>query len=198
MLYTKHLSTFLCALCAMVFLALPAWADGQRIVLPAPDKSGGKPLMQALAERKATRSFTDAALNQQTLSDLLWATWGISRADGRHTAPTARNQQKVAVYVALPDGIWRYEPQDHAIVREKTGDMRTELGGGAAILIYATPDDRYGHTHVGALYQNAGLYCASAGLGNVVRAQPVPRANDVLKLPEGYQVIMTQGVGWPK
>ena len=34
------------------------------------------------------------------------------------------------------------------------------------VLIFAVPeDDPYGDMHVGSVYQNVGLFCASAGLG---------------------------------
>jgi hypothetical protein len=33
-------------------------ANSQDIMLPAPDKTGGKPLMQALNERQSVRTFT--------------------------------------------------------------------------------------------------------------------------------------------
>jgi hypothetical protein len=45
-------------------------AIGQEIALPAPDKTGGKPLMQVLNERQTTRSFTNDSLTLQQLSDL--------------------------------------------------------------------------------------------------------------------------------
>ena len=49
-------------------------ADGARMDLPAPDKKGGMPLMQALAERRSTKSgYTGAPLSAQELSNLLWA-----------------------------------------------------------------------------------------------------------------------------
>lgn len=182
----------------MVILGGPCAADDARKELPPAVREGGKPLMQALAERKTTREFADTPLSAQVLSDLLWATWGVNRADGRHTAPTARNQQKMLVYTALPDGIWRYDPSKHVLIREKTEDMRARLGGGAAVLIYAAPEDAWSSMHVGALFQNAGLFCASAGLGNVVRASGIKAMEGVLTLPEGYAVRMTQAVGWPR
>ena len=52
--------------------------SSQDISLPAPDRTGGKPLMQALNERQSIRTFTKDSLTQQQLSDLLWAGWGIS------------------------------------------------------------------------------------------------------------------------
>ncbi len=63
------------------------------IQLPAPEKTGGKPLMVALSQRKSMRAFSSKSLSTKTLSSLLWAANGISRPDGRRTAPTGRNVQ---------------------------------------------------------------------------------------------------------
>ncbi len=48
------------------------------ISLPAPEITGGKPLMQALATRHTTRVFRDQPLTQQQLSNLLWAAFGVN------------------------------------------------------------------------------------------------------------------------
>lgn len=65
--------------------------------LPPPDTTGGLPLMQALKERKSVRSFADKPIPQQTLSNLLWAAFGINRPDGRRTAPSAMNWQEIDI-----------------------------------------------------------------------------------------------------
>lgn len=50
-------------------------------------KTGGKPLMEALAARATNRALDpDKSLSQQQLSNMLWAAWGINRPDGRRTA----------------------------------------------------------------------------------------------------------------
>jgi hypothetical protein len=174
--------------------AAPTAAD--RMELPAPDKTGGMPLMQALAERKSTKkSFSGASLSAQQLSDLLWATWGVNRADGRRTAPTGMNRQDVQVYVALENGVWRYE-KEHALVKVLDGDQRAAMGGGSLTLLYAAPEsNQWSPMHVGSLYQNAGLYCASAGLGSYVHVSGLHTLDGKLGLPEGWRVLIIQTVG---
>ena len=189
------------ALAALAFAPAPASAEPPKVMdLPAPDKTGGKPLMQALAERCSTRSFTDAPLSAQDLSNLLWATWGINREDGRHTAPTAKNKQEVAVYAALPDGIWLYNPVEHQLELYLAKDIRGAIAAEAPLaLLYAAPaDDEDAGLHIGALYQNAGLYCASANLGSVVKLTGAAEADKLLALTNGYQVRIVQPVGHPK
>ena len=58
------------------------------IQLPAPQTEGGKPLMQALAQRRTTREFNADKLPDQVLANLLWAAFGINRPESGHrTAP---------------------------------------------------------------------------------------------------------------
>ena len=169
-----------------------------RMVLPAPDKSGGKPLMQALALRASNRSISRQPLPERDLSNILWAAWGVNRPDGRRTVPTARNTQAVALYAAKADGVWRYEGERHELVKVLNEDWRSGFGGAPLTLIYAAEEGPYAGMHVGSKYQNAGLYCASAGLGSVVKLTGADAADKLLGLKDGYQVMIVQPVGRPK
>ena len=62
--------------------------------LPDPNREGGMPLMQALNERHSVKQFGDKAIDDQTLSDLLWAAYGVNRSGGLRTIPTARKTLK--------------------------------------------------------------------------------------------------------
>lgn len=168
-----------------------------RMVLPAPDKSGGKPLMQALALRASNRSISRQPLPERDLSNILWAAWGVNRPDGRRTVPTARNTQAVALYAAKADGVWRYEGERHELVKVLEADLRDSFGGVPLTLIYAAEEGPYAGMHVGSMYQNAGLYCASAGLANVVKGTGVSELRGRLPLPPKYSVLIIQLVGLP-
>ena len=164
--------------------------------LPKPDLNSGKPLMTCLKERQANHSPGSAELDQATLGALLWAAWGINREDGKRVVPTAKNRQEAAVYAVLADGVWEYLPKEHALKRVLAGDQRARFDGSACILLFAAPEkDRFAAFHVGSMYQNVGLYCASAGLQNCVKA----KSRDVLKgelpLPAEWAVLITQSVG---
>ncbi|HVP57267.1 MAG TPA: nitroreductase family protein, partial [bacterium] len=68
------------------------------IKLPAPQMTGGKPLMDALKERQTIRDYTADKLSPQVLSNLLWAAFGVNRpADGKRTAPSAVNWQEIDI-----------------------------------------------------------------------------------------------------
>jgi hypothetical protein len=186
--------------CAGMFRPASAQAaEAGRIALPPPDKSGGRPLMEALALRATNRSISDKAVSDQDLSNLLWAVWGVNRPDGKRTMPTAKNSQDLAVYVARADGVWLYDGMKHDLTRALSGDFRAKLGGAPLTLLYAAPaNSEFSGMHVGSLYQNAGLYCASAGLANVVKRSGADALDGTLKLPAGYRVFIVHLIGWPK
>lgn len=196
MTYSKSLSFILCTLLLNAIFIGNALAAANVKTLPEVTKDSKVSLMYALQERKSSRNFNNTQISPQVLGDLLWATWGINRADGKHTIPTALDKQEVLVYVASEDGIWMYEPKNHTLIQKSKDDVRSNIGSGTAILIFAAPDNKFGPFHVGSLYQNAGLYCASVNLGNVVRMTAVKKVNDLLDLPKGYKVHMTQAVGY--
>lgn len=179
------------------FAAGKAELQGNSLRLPTPDKAGGLPLMQALARRASSRSFSERALSDQVLGDLLWAAWGVNRPNGKRTAPTARNQQRLALYAAMANGVWLYDGEEHALTRVLERDTRRDFGGAPLTLVYTAEDGPFGAMHLGALYQNVGLYCASAGLSNVVKATGVDVLKKELSLPGGYRIMIIQSVGWP-
>jgi hypothetical protein len=188
-------------LCVFLLLCLCASVaqSAQTMRLPAPDKTGGMPLMQALAERKSTKNFSEQAVSVQDLSNLLWAAWGVNRPDGRRTAPTARNTQAAEIYVVLDSGVWRYDGSKHLLEQTLPGDMRVKVGGAPVTLLFAAPaGDQWAGEHIGAIYQNAGLYCASAKMACVVRVSGADGLKDSLALPKDYRVYIAMAAGWPK
>lgn len=71
-------TTIIYALAISAVLAASGFAQELKpITLPRPQMEGGKTVMQALAERKTTREFSDQALSPQMLSNLLWAAFGV-------------------------------------------------------------------------------------------------------------------------
>ena len=167
--------------------------------LPEPDKTGGKPLMEALNLRKSERNISEKTLPLQELSNLLWATWGINRPDGKRTAPTGRNSQKVEVYAVLEDGVWLYDAQNNRLQQVISSDERSKYPAAGVTLLYAADSkDAFNAMHMGTLYQNAGLYCASAGLANVVRASHKDALKGKLALEKGYEVMVVHSIGYTK
>ncbi|MDR3189249.1 MAG: SagB/ThcOx family dehydrogenase [Prevotellaceae bacterium] len=196
------------ALCA-VALMVSATAFAQNIALPAPQKSGGKPLMEALSQRQSARAFSDRALSEQTLSNLLWAAYGFNR-DGMRTAPSANNRQEFEIYVALQTGLYLYNAKDNALELVKKEDLRSKTGKqgfvGVAplnlVYVYNTGkmgDEKMAYADCGFISQNVYLYCASEGLATVVRGF-VDREDlaKAIGLKSGYAITLSQTVGYPK
>jgi len=189
----------------------------QNLDLPAPQKSGGMPLMDALAKRATARAFNPAReLSSQQLANLLWACDGISRPDGKRTAPSAMNRQETDIYVLLKSGVYVYNAPSNRLDQVSPEDMRA-LGGTQAFvkdapvtLVFVADLAKMGdgskegkmntaNVDVGYISQNAYLYCASEGLatgarGSVDRAALGPK----LKLRPDQAIILAQSIGYPK
>ena len=136
-------------LCAVSVLA----QELQPIALPPPQKTGGMPLMEALAARQTIRSFSDAKLPTQVLSNLLWAAFGVNREVGPRgkagrTAPSAMNMQEIDLYVAMPEGMYLYEAVPHQLTLVAAKDIRPiasrrpEWAKASVILIYVADTDK--------------------------------------------------------
>ena len=181
------------------------------ISLPTPHTEGGMPLMQALKQRHSTRAFSAQPLSLQTLSNLLWAGFGINRPDGHRTAPSAMNWQEIDVYVTTPDGVYVYDAKANALQRVVAGDLRAVAGtqpfvkDAAVNLVYVADTVR---THgsvdsigedTGFIAQNVYLFCASEGLVTVVRGS-VDRAAvaKAFKLRPEQRVTLAQSIGYPQ
>ena len=195
----------------------PATADSApAIALPPPDKQGGLPLMQALAARRSSRAFAPDALPMPLLSSMLWAAYGSNRADGGRTAPSALNAQEIDVFVALPTGAYRYEPDAHALRLVAASDLRRVTGYQDFVdeapldLVYVADHARmglvpvgqraaYAHAAAGAIAQNVYLFAASNSLATVIRAWIDREAiATALGLTHDQQVLLSQTVGFPQ
>ncbi len=191
------------AVMASLFMTFDAFAQ-EAVKLPAPDLTGGMPLMQAMKERKTERAFSTEALDNQTLSDMLWAAWGYNRPDKR-TIPTARNRQNMEVYVLKADGAFRYDARANSLIPVTAQDLRPlaakqdfVLNAHVTLLFVADEDDKYAGMHAGSAYQNVGLYCASKGLYNVVRGMIDRDAlAKALGIEDEDDIIISQTVGKP-
>jgi len=113
--------------------------DLKPIDLPKPQITGGMPLMEALSARKTTREFAPDKLPAQMLSNLLWAAFGVNRAEipGRapkpgRTAPSAMNLQEIDLFLAYPEGVYLYEPVRHRLVPVIAKDLRAMTNRNAA------------------------------------------------------------------
>lgn len=190
---------------AAVVAALSITAAAE--VLPAPQTTGGMPLMDAVSNRKSSRDIDpNQVVTKQELSNMLWAAWGLTH-DGKHTVGTAMNRQELTVYVITPTEISRYNPEANTLTTVVKGDFRADAGSQefaqkAPVNIVFVVDTQkqksveyQGYT-VGAASQNVYLYCASVGLKTVVRGMfDHDKLPKVLNLGEDERVVLVQTVG---
>jgi SagB-type dehydrogenase family enzyme len=129
------------------------------------------------------------------VSQLLWAAQGVTASGGRRTAPSAGALYPLELYLVagnvkgLPEGIYKYRPDGHEVMRAVAGDKRTELSQtalgqtsirNAAVVLLLTADYerttarygergvRYVHIEIGHVGQNVCLQAVALNLGAVV------------------------------
>ncbi|MGA2586848.1 MAG: nitroreductase family protein [Candidatus Aminicenantales bacterium] len=115
-------------------------------------------MLAALKERKTDRDISAKILPPQTLSNLLWAAFGVNRENGPfgqigRTAASASNSREIDLYVALPEGIYLYEALPHRLIPVVAGDLRemaisrgqqgTAVGKAPVNLIYVADIAKY-------------------------------------------------------
>jgi nitroreductase len=203
-------------LTAILVLTAACAAAQAPVTLSKPRMEGGKPLMEALRERKSTREFSNEKLSPAMLSNLLWAAFGVNRADGRRTAPSANNRQEIDIYVATAEGAFVYDAKGHRLAPVSAEDVRPATGTQAFVkdaplnLVYVVDGARAGGgsgedrmlfwgADAGFIAQNVYLFCASEGLATVVRGS-VDRAalGKALRLRPDQRIILAQTVGYGK
>lgn len=195
----------------------PANASEPHVALPAPRMEGGTPLMEALSRRQSQRSFADRDLEPQLLSDLLWAAFGINRPETKdRTAPSWRGSKETDILIARADGVWLYEPEEHAIRRVLETDLREDTGRqpfaaqAPAVLIYVADRKRmaeapeesqrlYAHVDTALIAQNVYLFAASEGLATVMLGNVERDAlAAALQLRDDQVLTFTQPIGYPR
>ena len=194
---------------------LPATGEPvKKWTLLPPNQTGGKPLMEALANRQSRREFVAEPLPDQVLSDLLWAAAGVNRTElGGRTSPSAMNAQEVLVYVAMPQGLFLYDPVRHELQLVVANDVRRVTGNQDFVdsapldLVFVADHTRmkrilagqregYAFATAGAMAQNVYLYCASTDLSAVIRAWFDRQALSLaMGLGTDHQLLLSQTVG---
>lgn len=213
-LFSAVFSLFLCIECAF---SNESVSMSNKRILPKVERRGGMPLMEALSKRQSIREYDySKEISEQILAELLWATCGENRADGKRTAGSTLNKQSVSVYAVLEKGIYLYIPEENALklvlegdYREKTG-MQPFVKDAAVNIVFVGDEKKLGVSNptdsmlmlgvdAGLMSQNLYLYCASKGLGTVVRGSIGREAfGKLISLESHEKVLLAQTVSWPK
>jgi SagB-type dehydrogenase family enzyme len=199
---------------------------GQRVPLPLPALSGTLSLEAALQQRRSQRALGPAALTLDEASQLVWAAQGVTDARGARTAPSAGALYPLEIYLlagqvsGLAAGVYRYQPQGHALLMTRAGDPREALRAAlpgqawvgeapAALLIgaeferaarkYGERAARYVPLEAGAAAQNVYLQATARGLGTtLVGAFDEARLRQRLDLPAALAPLGLMPVGRPR
>ncbi|MCJ7589388.1 MAG: nitroreductase family protein [Candidatus Aminicenantes bacterium] len=215
---------------AVAVLGMPKAGLGQElqpIALLKPEKDGGKSLLASIRERRTVRGISPDPLPPQTLSNLLWAAFGVNRPDGMmrgkpgRTAASASNSQEIDLYVALPQGVFLYEAVPHRLVPIVAGDFRARSGRRdaatapvnifyvvdlAKYVVEGQPDRNIGDPEVqksyyyvatGLIASNIYLFAASQGLAAWFHNCDKESTAKEFGLRPEQRVLFAQTVGYP-
>lgn len=193
----------------------PVPADATRVVLPSVEQCpdlGTMPLRQAIADRMSRRAFRQEPISLAELAFFLWASQGVrkvvSPAAVFRNVPSAGCRHALETYVAafqvtgLAQGLYRYLPLDHALVRLSHSENLSQLvtraalgqrfaGTSAATFFWTAVPERMEWRYAEASYkvialdaghvcQNLYLACESVGAGTCAIAAYDQGAADAL------------------
>lgn len=204
---------------ALSFVTVAVVAAGQSDTrsLPAPAKSAKMTLMESLQQRHSVRDFSDKAVSDADLSELLWAACGINRPDTKKiTAPSAINAQDILVYVCTKDGAWLYVPDGNSLQKVSDKDLRLAVAGrqeavavAPVSLVLVSDRTKFGDRAKGAevmgaidagyVSQNICLACTALGLATVPRmTMDKETLAKELHLDENKTLLVNHPVGYEK
>jgi len=104
--------------------------------LPPPQSEGGMPVFEVISQRRSWRHFASQALPLARLSQLLWATQGVTSQVGAHNLRATASAGALypnetylfANHVEECDqGIWHYEVRSHRLAQLAQGDFSVAL-----------------------------------------------------------------------
>jgi SagB-type dehydrogenase family enzyme len=191
----------------------------ERIDLPPPAVAGGSSLADALSQRRSVREYQPVPLDLAEISQLLWATQGVTSNAEQRTAPSAGGLYPLELYLVTGDGHYRYDPNRHQLEVRGMVDLRSSLSEAAlsqdsveqaaAIVVlaavysrteqkYGDRAERYVQMEVGHAAQNLLLQAVSLELGAVpIGAFHDDQVHEVLGLPGDHEPLYLIPVGHP-
>ena len=193
--------------------------NAEKTKLPDPNVLTLK-LTDAIRQRRSVRGFQSRELTLNEISTLFWSCQGLTDTRGLRAAPSAGATYPLEVYVATPQGVFRYLPQGHQMTRTSSRDVRHELAAAGlgqeaiaeapAVFVitgvlartqrrYGARAERYVFMEMGHAAQNLHLAATSLGLGSVpIGAFQDEEVARVLNLPGGERPGYLIPVGQPR
>ena len=116
------------------------YPSAERVELPTPEVREGPGLWEVLRTRRSVRAYTQDPMSLEDLSQILWATQGLTASAGDHglrTSPSAGALYPIETYLSvnrvenLQPGLYHYDVEKHALEKLKEGDFSAEVKAGA-------------------------------------------------------------------
>ena len=116
------------------------YPDAQKIDLPPPVVQGGPGLWETIRTRRSIRAYTLEPMKLEELSQILWATQGITASIGEHrlrTVPSAGALYPIETYLlvnrveGLEPGLYHFDVETYQLDILKLGDFSKEVTAGA-------------------------------------------------------------------
>ena len=193
----------------------------ERIVLPEPKIKGDMSLEETILRRRSIRSFGPKELSLDEISQILWATQGITdKRRGFRAAPSAGALYPLEIYLIKKDGVFHYNIENHSLKKDKSDDVRSEIVRAAwgqsfiaqapvSIIIcavrsrvtsrYGARGNRYVDIEVGHAAENLHLQAVALGLASVpIGAFTDSEVKQILDLPRNTDPIYIIPVGYAR
>ena len=172
------------------------YPDAHRIPLSSPDIENGPGLWAVLSKRRSKRAYNVQPISQKELSQMLWATQGVSAkvsGSALRTAPSAGALYPIETYlfinrvIGIEPGLYHYSIEAHELELLKEGDTSKAVRAGAldqqlaetaaVVFIWAAVFQRskwkylqrayrYVFLDAGHIAQNLALAAEALGLGS--------------------------------
>jgi SagB-type dehydrogenase family enzyme len=172
------------------------YLEAPKVKLPAPAGSGGMPVWEAVGRRRSVRDFRNTPVRAEDLSQLLWASQGVTKFMGEYalrSAPSAGALYPVETYLSvhmvegIEPGIFHYGVREHELELLRPGDFRSAVAEAgldqgflaeAAVVFawtavfarskwkYKERAYRYVYLDAGHIAQNVALAAVAMGLGS--------------------------------
>lgn len=189
--------------------------------LPKPGMKGEMSLEETILKRRSIRSFTPKELSLEQISQILWATQGITeKTRGFRAAPSAGALYPLEIYLMKGDGVFHYDIENHSLEKTSDSDVRGDVVRAAwgqsfiaqapvSIVIcavrsrvtskYGSRGNRYVDIEVGHAAENLHLQAVALGLGSVpIGAFTDSEVKKILGLPRNTDPIYIIPVGYAR
>lgn len=190
---------------------------GGDIALPAPRKSGGKPLFEAIDSRgsELQNRFPGGRLEWSDLSTILWAASGHNRDGSKWTVPVGMGRPPYCrIYLALDEGVFRYDWEQHALIQVSGENVKARIpmqdfAKNAPATLYVVADgdqlaaipnpawqSEFAAVLAGAMSQNIYLASDSVGVGTrLIYSINREEASKLLKLAANDTALFAMPLG---